>query len=169
ASSGVALPICACTFWIVVWSQCLLGLLGSFTFLGRALRGAIWVVGHWRRGALLRIGLAVRGAGCTAAGAWRALAGLVVWRLWVVRTSRLRCAVFALSLGRSRLRCWGMGAYRRRRLWRAVAVRAARSLLATWFWLRVVRRMPASCARMSVGGFPTTWFLRRLLFWTDFR
>src|SRR5262249_47610878 len=46
ASSGVALPICACTFWIVVWSLCLLGLLGSFTFLGRALRGASWVVGH---------------------------------------------------------------------------------------------------------------------------
>src|SRR5262249_23686144 len=92
-----------------------------------------------------------------------------VWSLWVGRTSGVRCAGFALSLGRSRLRCWGMGAYRRRRLWRAVAVRAARSLLATWFWLRVVRRMLVSCARMSVGGFPTTWFLRRLLFWTDFR
>src|SRR5262249_28843586 len=103
---------------------------------------------HWQRGAWLRSGLAVQGAGCTAAGTWRAGAGMEFWSLWVVRTSRLRCAVFALSLGRSRLRCWGMGAYRRRRLWRAVAVRAARSLLATWFWLRVVRRVLVSCARM---------------------
>src|SRR5262249_29093437 len=112
------------------------------------LGGSVWVVGPWRRSALLRIGLALRVVGCTAAGTWRAGVGMEFWSLWVVRTSRLRFAVFALSLGRSRLRFWGMGAYRRRRLWRGKGVAAARSLLAMWFWLRVVRRMPVSCARM---------------------
>src|SRR5262249_23173508 len=79
---------------------------------------------------------------------WRGGGGMESWSLWVGRTNRLRCAVFALSLGRSRRRCWGMEAYRRRRLWRGRAVWEAASLLAMWFWLRVVRRMLASCARM---------------------
>src|SRR5205809_747322 len=82
---------------------------------------------------LLLIVVWLRVAGCTASGTWRAGAGMEFLSLWVVRTSMLRFAVFALSLGRSRRRCWGMGAYRRRRLWRGRALRPARSLLATLF------------------------------------
>src|SRR6266446_4854993 len=149
------------TFWIVVWSLFLLGLLGSFTFLERVWRVVIWVAWVSLGGALLRIGLVLRGVGCTAAGTWRAGAGMEHWSLWGARTSRLRCAVFALSLGRSRRRFWGMGAYRRRRFYRAREVRGARSLLAMSFWLRVVMRRLMSCARMLVRGFPTTWCLQR--------
>src|SRR5262249_1931886 len=135
----------------------------------RELGGGFWVVVVCQRSVLLRMGFGLGGVGWTAAGTWRAGAGMEFWSLWVARTIRLRFADFALSLGRSRLRFWGMGAYRRLRWLRAEAMRAAASLLATLFWLRVVRRKLASCARMLVRGFPITWCLRRLLFWIVFR
>jgi len=43
--SVVRCPTIRCTFWIVVWSLFLLGLLGSFTFLERVWRVVIWVAG----------------------------------------------------------------------------------------------------------------------------
>src|SRR6266545_4350417 len=54
--------------------------------------------------------MGLRGAGCTAAGTWRAGAGMGFWSLWGVRTIRLRFAASALSRGRSRQRCCGMKA-----------------------------------------------------------
>src|SRR5262249_61042763 len=131
----------------------------------RELGGGFWVVVVCQRSVLLRVGLGLRGVGCAAAGTWRAGAGMEFWSLWVARTIRLRFTDFALSLGRSRLRFWGMGAYRRLRWLRAAAMRAAASLLATLFWLRVVRRKLAGCARMLGRGFPITWGPRRLLVW----
>src|SRR5262245_57823748 len=118
--------------WTSVWSQFLLGLLGSFTSLALVWRGVIWVVGGRRRSVLLRIGLGLRGAGCTAAGTWRAGAGMGFWSLWGVRTSRLRFAVFALSLGRLRRRWLGTRACRRRRWLRARKVLGGISLSAMW-------------------------------------
>src|SRR5262249_60442997 len=58
--------------------------------------------------------LARRGAGCTAAGTWRAGAAMGFWSLWGVRTNRLRFAASALSLGRSRRCCCGTREGRRR-------------------------------------------------------
>src|SRR5258708_37498750 len=104
--------------------------MGTFTFLERVWRVVIWVAGVSLGSALLRIGLVLRGLGCTAAGTWRAGAGMAHWSLWVARTSRLRCAGFALSLGGSRRRFWGIGAYRRRRLYCARAAGSARCVVA---------------------------------------
>src|SRR6516162_2255934 len=56
--------------------------------------------------------MVLRGAGCTAAGTWRAGAAMGFWSLWGARTNRARFAASALSLGRSRQRCLGMRAYR---------------------------------------------------------
>src|SRR5262249_60120917 len=56
------------------------------------------------------------------------------WSLWGARTIRLRYAVFALSLGRSRRRWLGTRACRRRLLLRARVVRGGRSLLAMLLW-----------------------------------
>src|ERR1700730_10965835 len=94
-------------YWMVVWSLFLLGLLGSFTSRVLGLVAGMLVVGVGRGSALLRTGMALRGAGCTAAGTWRAGAGMGVWSLWGVRTISLRFAAFALSLGRSRPRWLG--------------------------------------------------------------
>src|SRR5438445_2506271 len=117
-------------FWMVVWGLWRLGLLGSFTSLVLGLGGGFWVVGGWVRSALWRIGLVGRGVGCTAAGTWRAGGLMGCWSLWVARTSRLRYAVSGLSLGRSRLRCLGMGADCRLRLLRAGMALAAGRLAA---------------------------------------
>src|SRR5215510_16037286 len=119
-------------FWTVVWSQFLLGLLGSFTSVVRVWRVVIWVVGGRRRSALSRTGLGLRGVGCTAAGTWRAGAGMGFWSLWGVRTSRLRFAVSALSLGRLRRRWLGTRAFRRRRWLRARKALGGSSLSAMW-------------------------------------
>src|SRR5262249_138025 len=118
--------------WMVVWSLCLLGLLGSFTSRGLGLGvgmsggagagggwclagwgGGMWGVGGWGGRGLVGIGMVLRGAGCTAAGTWRAGAAMGFWSLWGARTNRSRFAASALSLGRSRQRCCGMKAYRR--------------------------------------------------------
>src|SRR5260221_13468939 len=58
--------------------------------------------------------MVLRGAGCTAAGTWRAGAGMGFWSLWGERTIRLRFAASALSLGRSRPRWLGTRVCRRR-------------------------------------------------------
>src|SRR6266545_2647159 len=113
---------------MIVWSLLRLGLLGSFTSLVLGLGGGIWVVGGWGGRVLLGTVWGGRGVGCTAAGTWRAGGLMGCWSLWVARTSRLRSAGFGLSLGRSRLRCLGRGAYRRLRLLRAGMARAGRSL-----------------------------------------
>src|SRR5262249_12218541 len=97
--------------------------------------------------ALLRIGLVLRGGGCTAAGTWRAGAGMGFWSLWGARTISSRFAASALSLGRSRQRCCGMKAYRRLLWLRAWIGRVASSLLAMLFWRRVV-----GWGRGGVGG-----------------
>src|SRR5262249_44222814 len=102
-------------YWTVVWSLCLLVLLGSFTSRGVGLGGDMLVVAVCRAGALVWSGLVGRGGGCTAAGSWRAGAGMGFWSLWGARTIRLRCAASALSLGRSRRRWCGMRACRRLR------------------------------------------------------
>src|SRR2546429_6744921 len=97
------------------------------------------------------MGLVGRGVGCTAAGTWRAGGLMGCWSLWGARTSRLRYAVSGLSLGRSRLRCLGMGAYRRLRLLRAWMARAARSLSATWL-RRLGRRSVAQLMRSLLAA-----------------
>src|SRR6516225_1887866 len=74
--------------------------------------------------------MVLRGAGCTAAGTWRAGAPTGFWSLWGARTSRLRFAASGLSLGRSRQRWCGMTACRRRRLLRDRIGRGASSLSA---------------------------------------
>src|SRR6266511_3123157 len=144
-------------YWMVVWRLFLLGLLGSFT-----LRGLVGL-GGW---VLVGIPLGVGGAGCTAAGTWRAGAGMGFWSLWGVRTIRLRFAASALSLGRSRQRCCGMKACCRRLWLRARIGRGASSLLAMLFWRRGRLRMRRRCGRMLGRGFPTTSCRLRSLFWT---
>src|SRR5262249_33008233 len=152
-------------YWMVVWSLCLLGLLGSFTSRGLGLGAGMLGVAGWRRGALFRVGFVLRGAGCTAAGTWRAGAGMGFWSLWGARTIRLRFAASALSQGRSRQRCCGMKACRRLLWLRAWIGRGASSLLATLFWRRVRLRMRRRCGRMLGRAFPTTWCRLRSLFW----
>src|SRR5262249_25185900 len=136
-SSGAASPTCGFMYWMAVWSLCLLGLLGSFTSRGLGLGGGMLGVAGWRRSALLRVGLVLGGAGCAAAGTWRAGAGMGFWSLWGARTISSRFAASALSLGRSRQRCCGMKAYRRLLWLRAWIGRVASSLLAMLFWRRV--------------------------------
>src|SRR5512138_2809155 len=102
-------------YWMIAWSLCLLGWLGSFTFLGVGLVGAM-LGGAGSLGSVLsRTGLALRGHGCTAAGTWRGGDWMEFCSLSVARTIRSRCAVSALSLGRSRQRCVVTGVYRRLR------------------------------------------------------
>src|SRR6266542_2122733 len=72
-------------YWMVVWSLFLLGLLGSFTLRGLGLGAGMLGVAGCRRSVLLRIAMGLRGAGCTAAGTWRAGAGMAFWNLWGVR------------------------------------------------------------------------------------
>src|SRR5262249_9082851 len=102
-------------YWTVVWSLCLLVLLGSFTSRALGLGGAMLVVAGRGVSGLLWAGMVLRGGGCRAAGTWRAGAGMGFWSLWGARTIRLRCAASALSLGRSRRRWCGMRACRRLR------------------------------------------------------
>src|SRR4029450_2206407 len=102
------------------------------------------------------------GVGCTAAGTWRAGGLMGCWSLWGARTSRLRYAVFGLSLGRSRRRCLGMGAFRRLRLLRARMARAERSLSAMWLRRLGGRSMRVRCVRMLGRGWRDTWFRLRL-------
>src|SRR6266446_4538653 len=152
-SSGAASPTCRFMYWMGVWSLYLLVLLGGFTLRVLGLGGA-----------LLRTGLALRGAGCTAAGTWRAGAGMGFWSLWGERTIRLRYAASALSLGRSRPRWLGT------RVWlRARIGRGFRSLLAMLFWRLGRRRMVRRCVRMLGRAYPTTWCRQRSLFWIVFR
>src|SRR5262249_55053694 len=117
-------------YWMGVWRLGPVGVLGGFTSGGVGLVVGMSGVGGWRRSALLRIGLVLRGAGCTAAGTWRAGAGMGFWSLWGVRTIRLRFAVSALSLGRSRPRWLGTRAFRRRLFLRGRIGRGARGLMA---------------------------------------
>src|SRR5262245_3985455 len=156
-------------YWMVVWSLCLLGLLGSFTSRGLGLGVGMSGVAAWPRCALLRRGLALRGARRPAAGDWRAGAGVGVWRLWGARTIRSRFAASALSQGRSRQRCCGMKACRRLLWLRAWIGRGVSSLLAMLFWRRVRLRMRRRCGRMLGRAFPTTWCRLRSLFWIVFR
>src|SRR5262249_8365151 len=121
--SGAAFPICGFMYWTIVWSRLELGLLGSFTYRGAEERAGIWVVEGWAGRVLVRTGLVLRGPGCTAAGIWRGGVLTGFWSLWVERTIRLRSAVFGLSLGRLRQRCFCTRAYRRLRLYRAVMER----------------------------------------------
>src|SRR5262249_40881331 len=154
-------------YWMVGWSQFLLGLLGSFTLRGRGLGAAMLGAGVCRRRVLLRSAGGVRAAGgCTAAGTWRAGAPMGFWSLWGVRTIRLRFAASALSLGRSRQRWLGTRACRRLWLLRGRIVRVARSLLAMLFWRLVRKRMRRRCVRMLGGGYPTTWCRQRSLYWS---
>src|SRR5262249_18732372 len=119
--------------------------------------------------ALLRIGLVLRGAGCTAAGTWRAGAGTGFWSLWGERTIRLRFAASALSLGRSRPRWLGTRVGRRPVWLRALIGRGFRSLLAMLFWRLGRWWMVRRCVRMLGRAFPTTWCRQRSLFWIVFR
>src|SRR5262249_62073638 len=69
--------------WMVVWSLCLLGLLGSFTSRGLGLGVGMSGVAGWRGGGFLGGGLGARGGGGAAGGAvgaWRGGGG--VWLLW---------------------------------------------------------------------------------------
>src|SRR5262245_41372132 len=100
---------------MIAWSLFLLGLLGSFTSLAGEAVAAMWVAAGWRGSALLRTGLGLRAAGCTAAGTGRGGGLMECGCLWVARTIRSRCGVFALSLGRLRRRCVVTRACRRLR------------------------------------------------------
>src|SRR5262249_16386899 len=86
-----------------------------------------------------------------AAGTWRAGAGMGFWSLWGARTSRLRFAASALSLGRSRRRWCGMRACRRLRVWRGRVGRGARSLAGMLF-LRLGRKGLWRALWVRVGG-----------------
>src|SRR5262249_12163315 len=119
--------------------------------------------------ALLRIGVALRGAGCTAAGTWRAGAGMGFWSLWGARTIRSRFAASALSPGRSRQRCCGMKACRRLLWLRAWIGRGASSLLAMLFWRRGGVRVRGGCGWVVGGALPATWGRVRGLFLVVFR
>src|SRR5262249_3860908 len=155
-------------YWMVVWSLFLLGLLGSFTLRGLGLGGGMLGVAVWRGGGLLRAALALRGAGCTAAGTWRAGAGMGFWSLWGVRTIRLRFAVSALSLGRSRPRWLGTRAFRRRLLLRARIGRGASSLLAMLFWRLGRGGVGGRCGRLFDCGYPTSMCPQRSFYWIVF-
>src|SRR5712691_1534604 len=152
-------------YWTVVWSLYLLVLLGSCTLRVLGLGAGMLGVGVCRGSALLRTGLALRGAGCTAAGTWRAGAGMGFWSLWGERTIRLRFAASALSLGRSRPRWLGTRVCRRRLWLRARIGRGLRSLLAMLFWRLGRRRMRRRCGRMLGRAYPTTWCRLRSCFW----
>src|SRR6516164_11111856 len=93
--------------------------------------------------------MVLRGAGCTAAGTWRAGAAMGFWSLWGARTNRSRFAASALSLGRSRQRCLGMRAYRRPLLLRAWIGWGLRRLWATLFWRRGVMRTRLGCVHVG--------------------
>jgi len=85
--------------WMIAWRLCLLGLLGSFTYLVWGLVVAMLVArSDW--GALC-CGpvLGLRGDRMYRSGTWRAGGRTAFWILWVGRTIRLRFVVFALSLG----------------------------------------------------------------------
>src|SRR5262249_3499824 len=93
-------------------------------------------------------------------GTWRAGAGMGFWSLWGARTIRLRCAVFALSLGRSRQRWLGTRACRRR-VWLGAGVgRGGGSLVGALFWrvgggggwARVLRRVWGGAAARLHGA-----------------
>src|SRR5215472_16728111 len=165
-SSGAASPTFGFMYWMVVWSLHLLGLLGSFTLRALGLGGDMLGAAVLRRSVLLRTAMELRGAGCTAAGTWRAGAGMGFWSLWGVRTISLRYAVFALSLGRSRQRWLGTRACRRRLLLRARIVWGVRSLLAMLLWRLGGKRMRRGCVRMLGRGCPTTWCRPRSVFWS---
>src|SRR5262249_8249520 len=154
------------TFWMMAWSQFLLVLLGSFTLRGLGLGVGMLGAAVWRRGALLRAGWVLREGGGHAVGSRRGGAGEGVLSLWGARTIRLRYAVFALSLGRSRQRWLGTRACRRRLLLRARIVRGVRSLLAMLLWRLGGKRMRRGCVRMLGRGCPTTWCRQRSLFWS---
>src|SRR5262245_66302621 len=113
--------------------------------------------------------MVLRGAGCTAAGTWRAGAAMGFWSLWGARTNRSRFAASALSLGRSRQRCCGMKAYRRLLWWRDRIGWGLRSLSATLFWRRGVMRMRLGCVCMVGGAFLATWCRKRWLVWIVWR
>src|SRR5262245_66561604 len=102
--------------------------------------------------------MVLRGAGCTAAGTWRAGAGMGFWSLWGARTNRSRFAASALSLGRSRQRCLGMRACRRLLLLRAWIGWGLRSLWATLFWRRGGVRMRVGCVWMLGGVLRSHWW-----------
>src|SRR5262249_18011343 len=168
-SSAAASPICGFMSWMVVWSLCLLGLLGSFTSRGLGLGVGMSGVAGGGGGGLVVGGMGLRGGGCTGAGTWRAGAAMGFWSLWGARTNRSRFAASALSLGRSRQRCCGMKAYRRLLWWRDRIGWGLRSLSATLFWRRGVMRMRLGCVRMLGRGFPATLCRQRSLFWIIFR
>src|SRR5262249_14023451 len=65
-------------YWMVVWSLCLLGLLGSFTSRGLGLGVGMSGVAGWGGGGLLGVGLGGRGGGCDATGGLGACAGVGV-------------------------------------------------------------------------------------------
>src|SRR5262249_48569761 len=69
-SSGAASPTCGFMYWMVVWSLCLLGLLGSFTSRGLGLGVGMSGVAGWGGGGLLGGGLGGGGAGWAAGGGW---------------------------------------------------------------------------------------------------
>src|SRR5437660_9945539 len=107
--------MCEFASWMIAWRLSICGLLGRFTYLVCGLVVAMLVAAVCLGSALLRTGLGLRGAGCTAAGTWRAGGRTAFWSLWVGRTIRSRFVVFALSLGRLRLRCEGTRVCRRGR------------------------------------------------------
>src|SRR5262249_62238328 len=68
--------------WMVVWSLCLLGLLGSFTSRGLGLGVGMSGVAGWRGGGFLGVGVGVGGGGWGPGGGWWGGAGVVGWGLW---------------------------------------------------------------------------------------
>src|SRR5262249_62173184 len=68
-------------YWTVVWSLCLLGLLGSFTSRVLGLVGAMLVVAGGPGGVLFRTGFGLGGGGGCPAGGSRARRGQGVWGL----------------------------------------------------------------------------------------
>src|SRR5262249_60564676 len=62
-------------YWMVVWSLCLLGLLGSFTSRGLGLVVGMLGVAGWRGGGLFGVGFGVAGGGWYRSGAWGGGAG----------------------------------------------------------------------------------------------
>src|SRR5262249_32028556 len=85
--------------WMVVWSLCLLGLLGSFTSRGLGLGVGMSGVAGWGRGGLLGVGVGVGGGGGTGAGAVGGGAGGGCWGLWGVRDQLVQVGGFRIEPG----------------------------------------------------------------------
>src|SRR5262249_39828217 len=97
--SGVLCPITGFMYWMVVWSLCLLGLLGSFTSRGLGLGVGMSGVAGWGGGGLVGGGWGWGGGGWVAAGGWGGGGGVGVWGLGGGADKRVKVGGFGIEPG----------------------------------------------------------------------